>query len=755
MTRMLYILFLCTAFVLVAPATKAQEDSTLQSMSLRDLLNVKITTAGKISQSSELASAVVTVITKEQIRSRGYQSLLDVMYDLADIKVDDKMYSGMRNSFTVRGTQGFEKFIILLDGVSISSPSGEAMPIMENYPVHLAEQVEVLYGPASALYGANAVSCVINIITKKTPSRKNVQLDVTSVGGSYGYSNTTLYLSKRLTDEMNLVIGGQYSHDRGADHSKIYKNDPLLSIESYKTGVFNTIFGPMTPAAPLRPKYEAPMKAHNVYIGLHSNRFHASFFRNYFNIPTSFGNNTSNALYNKEVYMAQSINTFNTSYRVPMNKMAATTLFTVSSYYLDPKSNYRNLYSGMEPAYKYSYNTMLRVEEQFEYKQSPGLNFTGGLSLEHYDALPQSGDLQEPVDPRDYISRAYLGTKTFYRPEGIPAQFFHIRYHNLGAYLQTQWQPHEAVNVTLGARYDKNSRYGNTFNPRVGVVYKPAEKTTIKALYGSAFLAPTTSDSYVHYGSFITEDSGKTFRSYFLHLPNPHLKPITSNNFEVNLRQYITDNISFSLSGYYTVLDGMHEFADDNESTKLYNNMFNGIPVDYVEVFVNEGKQKNYGAALQLNWKHNIGDITFNTYGSLSFIDGLLIDPVVTGQERARSELDFISHYMFHLGTDMRAGKFSFSPRLIALSEQHLSAIADGSGKIAKRQAIPGYALLNMSLRYDMGKKTSAFINVTNALDQRFKNVGFNMDLTNTNTDVFHGQRQDPIRINGGLNITL
>ncbi|MEP7170990.1 MAG: TonB-dependent receptor plug domain-containing protein, partial [Bacteroidota bacterium] len=134
-----------------------------EELSLKELLNVKVTTASKTSEELEKAPATAIVITQEQIKTRGYQSLLDVMYDLPDIKVDDKVYSGVRNNFVLRGTPGQDKFIILLDGNRISSPIDEALPIMENYPVNLAEQIEVVYGPASALYGANAVSGVINI----------------------------------------------------------------------------------------------------------------------------------------------------------------------------------------------------------------------------------------------------------------------------------------------------------------------------------------------------------------------------------------------------------------------------------------------------------------------------------------------------------------------------------------------------------------------------------------------------------------
>src|SRR5690349_11252959 len=129
----------CIVFAsLLFSSAYSQSDTAanLENLSLKELLNLKITTASRTSQALDLASAVVIVISKEQIKTRGYQSLLDVLYDLPDMKVDDKMYSGTRNTFTLRGIEGAQKFVILLNGTSISSPSGEAMPIMENYPVH-------------------------------------------------------------------------------------------------------------------------------------------------------------------------------------------------------------------------------------------------------------------------------------------------------------------------------------------------------------------------------------------------------------------------------------------------------------------------------------------------------------------------------------------------------------------------------------------------------------------------------------------
>ena len=89
------------------------------------------------------------------------------------------------------------------------------------------------------------------------------------------------------------------------------------------------------------------------------------------------------------------------------------------------------------------------------------------------------------------------------------------------------------------------------------------------------------------------------------------------------------------------------------------------------------------------------------------------------------------------------------------MGKQNLYGISDTTGTIMKRQTIAGYALLNLSVRYNFTKKFSLFANVTNLLNERYRSVGINMDLTNPNTDLFPGQPEDPIRIMGGVNISF
>jgi outer membrane receptor protein involved in Fe transport len=224
----------------------------------------------------------------------------------------------------------------------------------------------------------------------------------------------------------------------------------------------------------------------------------------------------------------------------------------------------------------------------------------------------------------------------------------------------------------------------------------------------------------------------------------------------LNIRQHITDNLIITLNGYYTKLSGLLQFADDNESTKLYNNMFNGMHVDYVEVFTNNNNQQNHGGSVQVEGKFEMGDVNIKSLASLSYVNGRFDNALTEQMETNKdAELSFISHFMFRFQNDIKAGKFTCSPRLLVTSRQHLTGIGDTTGNVRKRQTIPGYALLNISLGYTLNKKLSGFINISNALNQRYKGVGFNMDLTNPDTEIFYGQRQDPIRIMGGISFSL
>jgi outer membrane cobalamin receptor len=100
-------------------------------------------------------------------------------------------------------------FVILPDGMRISSPTNEPLPVLENFPLYLAKQIEVVYGPGSALYGADDMAGVINIITEKSASKDMLQAQ--SLTGTQGYSSNSLHLYKTLPNNFRFTAAGQYT----------------------------------------------------------------------------------------------------------------------------------------------------------------------------------------------------------------------------------------------------------------------------------------------------------------------------------------------------------------------------------------------------------------------------------------------------------------------------------------------------------------------------------------------------------------
>jgi outer membrane receptor protein involved in Fe transport len=118
-------------------------------------------------------------------------------------------------------------------------------------------------------------------------------------------------------------------------------------------------------------------------------------------------------------------------------------------------------------------------------------------------------------------------------------------------------------------------------------------------------------------------------------------------------------------------------------------------------------------------------------------------------------QTEFVSPFMAKIGTDVRAGDLGFSPRLIIMGRQRIAGIADDKGKIIQRQTIDGYNLLNLSVRYNFSAQSSVFVNVSNALNQHYRAVSFNMDLDKKPTDTYYGNPQDPLRVMAGINFSF
>ena len=141
----------------------------LSQLSIEDLLNIEITSASRKEQRASDVAAAVFVITHDDIHRSGMTTIPDLLRQVPGVQV--AQINSNKWAVSVRGFNGLyaNKLLVLIDGRSVYNRifSGVFWDA-EDLMLDDVERIEVIRGPSAALWGANAVNGVINIITKTT-----------------------------------------------------------------------------------------------------------------------------------------------------------------------------------------------------------------------------------------------------------------------------------------------------------------------------------------------------------------------------------------------------------------------------------------------------------------------------------------------------------------------------------------------------------------------------------------------------------
>jgi outer membrane receptor for ferrienterochelin and colicin len=161
------------------PTIAQEKKSDLTDLSLEDLMSIDVYGASKHTQSASDAPSSVTVITAEEIQKYGYRTLADILESVRGFYItNDRDYSFV-------GVRGFgrlgdsnNRILVLVDGHRINdNVFGEPYLGTEFLvDVDLIERVEIIRGPSSSLYGADAFFAVISVITRKPAQLKGTEL---------------------------------------------------------------------------------------------------------------------------------------------------------------------------------------------------------------------------------------------------------------------------------------------------------------------------------------------------------------------------------------------------------------------------------------------------------------------------------------------------------------------------------------------------------------------------------------------------
>ena len=179
---------LSVAYLVSVPTISgAGEQDTTEVKMQFDIDEIEVSAQRSPALYSQVAR-IISVIESEEIEATPAQSVQELLEYVAGVDVRQRGAEGVQADVSIRGGT-FDQTLILLNGINITDPQTGHHNL--NLPISLSqiERIEVLEGPAARVYGPNAFSGAINIVTKQS-GKKRIELSVG--GGSFEYFDANL-----------------------------------------------------------------------------------------------------------------------------------------------------------------------------------------------------------------------------------------------------------------------------------------------------------------------------------------------------------------------------------------------------------------------------------------------------------------------------------------------------------------------------------------------------------------------------------
>lgn len=474
------------------PMPKYDESKETKEV-FRLLEEQEVITATRTVTNIRNAPAAVYVVTAKEIRERGYRTLVDALKDVPGFDIIHN-YGIFPELIHQRGLVGNnQRTLLYVDGVLDNNLTEAAiLGGSIRFPLHNVKRIEIVAGPASALYGANAFNGVINIITHDDESRAGHEANFTAGGYNNldrpGYSTDISIRGSSVSEASDLQysVSGYYYETKGPFFGNLGRlEDPNAGKNDvvYRT-VSDLCGGTCNPDANSTGYYWSPLynnsneKTYNI-----TGRFTLGDFR---------------------------FQTVNWQYLQGEGTFANATqqLDTDKSGYAGSHWDFRN--NSFTAGYLHSFSSKLSLDTEIGVRHTSILSssseqYPNTPGITHY-YIPQpvttSSDYARPDEAYDFKQKLEYeqssNASTIIGIEGnhtvVPEAYGsekRIRTGNYASYVQQMLRPLEWLQFTAGYRYDYSTNYGEAHTPRLGTVFHAGSDLTFKFLLGSGFRAPT------------------------------------------------------------------------------------------------------------------------------------------------------------------------------------------------------------------------------------------------------------------------
>jgi outer membrane receptor for ferrienterochelin and colicins len=556
------LLVLLTAAWTVSTYAASQTEEEELALAYGDKSFVTIATGSK--QPIARAPSVATVITAEDIQAIGAADLDEVLETVPGLHVARSVL-GYNPVYTIRGisTQYNPQVLMLVNGIPITGVFvGDRSQVWGGMPVENIARIEVIRGPGSALYGADAFSGVINIITKTAADINGTQVGLRAgsfnsrdawmqYGGALGAYDAAAYLRVGHTDGQHQIIkadvlsGTPFSLAPGPVNLGYDAIDGRVDLSRNKWR--------------LRAGYQQRANG-GTGAGVASALDPAG---------KNYGERVNTDLTYQDANFAPNLDVTAQASYLYITEQSDLTLFPPGTNFgLGPFPN-----GVVGNPYKWERHLRFNLAAVYSGLQSHKLRFGVGT---------QGDNLYRTQESRNYNLVTIPGAGNFPAPlpggvtQMTAADIFmtpHARRVNY-VYAQDEWSFIRDWYLTAGVRNDQYSDFGSTTNPRLALVWDTAYNLTSKLLYGRAFRPPSFSELYN-----INNPVG---------LGNPKLKPETNESVELAFAWQAASTLQANLNLFRYQMKDILRFVQDTSTG--------------ISTAQNAGQQHGQGMEVELVW---------------------------------------------------------------------------------------------------------------------------------------------------------
>lgn len=564
----------CCSTNLVANDDKIND---ISSLSLEDLLSITVKSASGIEETLRDAPATMVVVTANDIKQRGYSNMAELIQDLPGF--DSIIANG--TNYLISYQRGYrtpfmQRTLVMINGKVDNNLWSHAAIVSRQFPMRAIDRVEVLYGPAGAVYGPNAFLGIINIMTKDVAVTEESYTHISVQYGSYNSQAIDFAAGGKLGKFFfNLAYRNFESDDPDLDDYAYwgYADERWLSHE--------TVWGPIL-------DHEFQNKPYGEFSDFASNR---GFFGDIayqdekrgtiklswieyvtdegYGPYYAFDKAQPNQGWLNDSNHTNLEHTIDVSEQLHVKTLLSERSSRIWGGWVEATDDWNpgmEMYSYVSISDWNSVNKSFLFKQDYDYQASDTLRINGGVKLENktltkgYDlcgywlgvfcsSYVDSGGLDGQGDGVIHSSRDEYVIQPRTLAE-MPTENT-AKTKDKGIYAQAifDW---DRWRINVGVRYDTNSVYGSAINPRATAIFRLSNRQTFKLLYGKAFQEPAPIQLW---GGW----SGRA--------ANPDLEPEEATNVEF-IYMLQSEKFIHNISVYHAQYENVIQEVAENAGTR-------------------------------------------------------------------------------------------------------------------------------------------------------------------------------------------